>query len=79
MTDVANPDSEKNQGSKELLRIESNPKSQSINFGSIIQNILSGAFTDVETSKFSIEKTEDGIRLDLAFSGIIKTSKKNER
>ena len=76
MTDVVSSNTEKNQGSKELLKIESNPKSQSINLGSIIQNILSGAFTDVETSKFSIEKTEDGVRVDLAFSGIIRTTKK---
>ena len=64
MTDNAKTDAGKTQGPKELLRVESNPKSQSINFGSIIQSILSGAFTDVESSKFSIEKTEDGIRVD---------------
>ena len=76
MSDNAKTDAGKTQAPKELLRVESNPKSQSINLGSIIQSILSGAFTDVESSKFSIEKTEDGIRVDLAFSGIIKTTKK---
>jgi hypothetical protein len=77
MADIVTTDGERNQGTKELVKIESNPKSQSINFGSIIQSVLSGASTNVETSKFSIEKTEDGIRFDVALSGIIKTGKKD--
>ena len=75
MTDVVTPNGEKNQGTREIFKIESNPKSQSINFGSIIQSVLSGGATSVETSKFSIEKLDDGIRFDIAFSGIIKTKK----
>ncbi len=75
MTDIVSSNGEKNQGTREVFKIESNPKSQSINFGSIIQSVLSGASTSVETSKFSIEKSEDGIRFDIALSGIIKTKK----
>jgi hypothetical protein len=77
MADDVSSNGEKGQGTKELFKIESNPKSQSINFGSIIQSVLSGANTNIENSKFSIEKTEDGIRFDIAFSGIIKTGKKS--
>ena len=61
---------------KELVKIGSDQKSQSINFGGIIQTLLSATNTEVETSKFSIEKTEEGIRVDLAFTGIIKAGKK---
>jgi len=34
------------------------------------------ANTDVEKSKFSIEKTEDGIRIDIAFTALIRSQKK---
>ncbi len=64
---------------KELVRIGSDQKSQAINFGGIIQTLLSATNTEVETSKFSIEKTEEGIRVDLAFTGTIKTPKKSVR
>lgn len=77
MADIVSSNEEKDQSTKELFKVESNPKSQTINFGSIIQSVLSGANTNVETSKFSIEKTEEGIRFDIAFSGIIKTGKKS--
>jgi hypothetical protein len=62
---------------KELVKIGSDQKSQEINLGGIIQSFLSGANIDVETSKFSIEKTGEGIRVDLAFTGTIKSTKKN--
>jgi hypothetical protein len=78
MTEIVSSSEEKTQGNnKELLKIEANQKSQTINFGSIVQSLFSGANTNVETSKFSIEKTEDGIRVDIAFTGDIKTGKKN--
>ncbi|MFI5421237.1 MAG: hypothetical protein ACHQ1H_09755 [Nitrososphaerales archaeon] len=62
---------------KELVKIGSDQKSQEINLGGIIQSFLSGANTEVETSRFSIEKTQGGIRVDIAFTGTIKSAKKN--
>jgi hypothetical protein len=61
---------------KDSTKSGSATKSQSINFGEIIQNFLSGANADVEKSRFSIEKTEDGIRIDIAFTALIRSQKK---
>jgi hypothetical protein len=54
----------------------SNSKTQSINFGNIIQDFLSSANAEVEKSKFSIEKTEDGTRIDFEFTVLIRPKNK---
>jgi hypothetical protein len=77
MSSVESSSNETSVAPKELVKIGSDQKSQSINFGGIIQTLLAATNTEVETSKFSIEKTEEGIRVDLAFTGVIKTGKKN--
>jgi len=64
---------EKKKSEKDPTKCASATKPQSMNFGDIIQNFLSGANTSVETSKFSIEKTEDRIKIDLAFTVTIMT------
>jgi hypothetical protein len=51
---------------------------QSVDFASVIQDILSVMNANVETSKFSIEKTTEGTWVDVAFSATIK-SKNNPK
>jgi hypothetical protein len=67
---------EKVSNENDSTRSGSVTKFQSINFGEIIQDFLSAANADVEKSKFSIEKTEDGIRIDIAFTALIRSQKK---
>jgi hypothetical protein len=67
---------EKKNNEKESTKNNTDSKSQSINFGGMIQDFLSAANADVEKSKFSIEKTADGTRIDFAFTALIKSKKK---
>jgi hypothetical protein len=67
---------EKKKDEDGQTKVAPDSKTQSIDFGKMIQDFLSAANADVEKSIFSIEKTEDGTRIDFAFTATIRSKKK---
>jgi hypothetical protein len=52
-------------------------KNQLVSFGTQIQEYLSKVDANVENYKFSVEKMQDGIAIDVAFRATLKGSKKS--
>ncbi len=68
------PSDEKKSGSD--LSLET-AKDQLVAFGTQIQEYLSKVNANVESYKFSVEKIEDGISVDVAFRATLRSSKKS--
>jgi hypothetical protein len=52
-------------------------RNQIVSFGTQIQEYLNKVDAHVENYKFSVEKMEDGIAIDVAFRATLKGSKKS--